>query len=80
MKGRFQILTWNMFYSDTVLFVFQGCQVDVVYSLYYNIGDSEKVTFNFDGTNVIGTYMADDDVRYVSSPSSYIYIFKESLK
>ena len=44
-------------------FVLQGCQFDSANVIYYNIGDSAKVTFSYDGLNVIGTYVSDDDAR-----------------
>lgn len=40
-----------------------GCQVDATGNVYYNIGDAGKVTLAYDGTNLIGTYTADDGAR-----------------
>jgi len=40
-----------------------ACQFDSANVLYYNIGDSARVAFSYDGLNVIGTYTADDSQR-----------------
>ncbi|XP_060579618.1 uncharacterized protein LOC132736493 [Ruditapes philippinarum] len=40
-----------------------ACQYDLNNNIYYNIGDSSKVTLSFDGSNIIGTYVADDGAR-----------------
>ncbi|XP_045169935.2 uncharacterized protein LOC123532543 [Mercenaria mercenaria] len=40
-----------------------ACQYDSSNNIYYNIGDSSKVTLSYDGTNVIGTYVSDDRAR-----------------
>lgn len=40
-----------------------ACQYDSNNNIYYNIGDSSKVTLSFDGLNIIGTYVADDGAR-----------------
>lgn len=40
-----------------------ACQYDSNNNVYYNIGDSSKVTLSYDGLNVIGEYMSDDGAR-----------------
>ncbi|KAH3719472.1 cation-dependent mannose-6-phosphate receptor-like [Dreissena polymorpha] len=52
-----------------------GCQIDTARSIYYNIGDSKKVDFSFDGSNVVGAYTAHDGARksqvtYICDPSA----------
>jgi len=37
--------------------------VDTNNQIFYNIGDSSKVTFSYDGSNLIATYVADDGAR-----------------
>ncbi|XP_045169913.1 cation-dependent mannose-6-phosphate receptor-like [Mercenaria mercenaria] len=40
-----------------------ACQYDSANNIYYNIGDSSKVTLSFDGLNIVGTYESDDGAR-----------------
>ncbi|XP_045170384.2 uncharacterized protein LOC123532858 [Mercenaria mercenaria] len=40
-----------------------ACQYDSANNIYYNIGDSSKVTLSYDGMNVVGTYESDDGAR-----------------
>ncbi|KAL4222230.1 hypothetical protein ACF0H5_018267 [Mactra antiquata] len=52
-----------------------ACQYDSNNNIYYNIGDASKVAFSYDGTNIIGTYTADDDARtstvtFICDPSA----------
>ena len=49
--------------SPDYVFSPQGCQLEPANQVYYNIGDSTQVSFYYDGSNLVGTYLADDGQR-----------------